>query len=182
MIKQSVPEKYRREHHPARKVFQAIRIEVNDELHVFEKALEDALELLTINGRVCVITFHSLEDSICKKIMRKHSELPIEVKHLPIIPEELEPKYHYIKTIQPSKEELEEIGVINRKNMYKYTGSDIDEELECVPCCRMELDDGTVLQLSDRKFRQVLTCGLESCGYMTGKRIVKYTNNPGQAS
>ena len=80
LIKQSVPEKYRREHHPARKVFQAIRIEVNDELHVFEKALEDALELLTINGRVCVITFHSLEDSICKKIMRKHSELPIEVK------------------------------------------------------------------------------------------------------
>ena len=77
---------------------------------------------------------------------------------------------------------LEEIGVINRKNMYKYTGSDIDEELECVPCCRMELDDGTVLRLSDRKFRQVLTCGLESCGYMTGKRIVKYTNNPGQAS
>ena len=77
---------------------------------------------------------------------------------------------------------LEEIGAISRKNMYKFTGSDVDEELECVPCCRMELDDGTVLQLSDRKFRQVLTCGLESCGYMTGKRIVKYTNNPGQAS
>ena len=76
---------------------------------------------------------------------------------------------------------LEEIGVINRKNMYKYTGSDIDEELECVPCCRMELDDGTVLQLSDRKFRQVLTCGLESCGYMTGKRIVKYTSVSGIA-
>lgn len=73
---------------------------------------------------------------------------------------------------------LEEIGAISRKNMYKFTGSDVDEELECVPCCRMELDDGTVLQLSDRKFRQVLTCGLESCGYMTGKRIVKYTNNP----
>ena len=45
---------------------------------------------------------------------------------------------------------LEEIGVINRKNMYKYTGSDIDEELECVPCCRMELDDGTVLLPNDR--------------------------------
>lgn len=57
---------------------------------------------------------------------------------------------------------LEEIGAISRKNMYKFTGSDVDEELECVPCCRMELDDGTVLQLSDRKFRQVLTCGLES--------------------
>ena len=67
---------------------------------------------------------------------------------------------------------LEEIGVISRKNMYKYTGNEDDEEMECVPCCRMELDDGTVLQLSDRKFRQVLTCGLESCGYMTGKRIV----------
>ena len=45
---------------------------------------------------------------------------------------------------------LEEIGVINRKNMYKYTGSDIDEELECVPCCRMELDDGTVLLPNER--------------------------------
>ena len=68
------------------------------------------------------------------------------------------------------------------ENMYKFTGNADDEEMECVPYCRMELDDGTVLQLSDRKFRQVLTCGLESCGYMTGKRIVKYTNNPGQAS
>lgn len=77
---------------------------------------------------------------------------------------------------------LEEIGAISRKNMYKFTGNADDEEMECVPYCRMELDDGTVLQLSDRKFRQVLTCGLESCGYMTGKRIVKYTNNPGQAS
>ena len=46
--------------------------------------------------------------------------------------------------------------------MYKYTGNEDDEEMECVPCCRMELDDGTVLQLSDRKFRQVLTCGLRA--------------------
>lgn len=75
---------------------------------------------------------------------------------------------------------LEEIGVINRKNMYKFTGDELNDEK--LPSCRMELDDGTVLQLSDRKFRQVLTCGLESCGYMTGKRIVKYSNDPGQAS
>ena len=87
-----------------------------------------------------------------------------------------------VATVYRMINSLEEIGVISRKNMYKFTSNADDEEMECVPYCRMELDDGTVLQLSDRKFRQVLTCGLESCGYMTGKRIVKYTNNPGQAS
>ena len=54
IIKNNVPEKYKREKHPARKVFQAIRIEVNDELNVFEKSLKDALELLNIGGRICV--------------------------------------------------------------------------------------------------------------------------------
>lgn len=74
---------------------------------------------------------------------------------------------------------LEEIGVINRKNMYKYTG---DEENSTEAFCKMELDDGTVLQLSETKFRQVLTCGLENCGYLNGKQIIKYTNDPGEAS
>ena len=67
VIKNNVPEKYRREKHPARKTFQAIRIEVNDELNVFEKSLKDALELINVGGRICVITFHSLEDRAVKQ-------------------------------------------------------------------------------------------------------------------
>ena len=60
IIKDAVPFSYRKDHHPARKTFQAIRIEVNDELNVFRKALVDAISMLSLHGRVCVITFHSL--------------------------------------------------------------------------------------------------------------------------
>ena len=108
VIKNNVPEKYRREKHPARKTFQAIRIEVNDELNVFEKSLKDALELLNIGGRICVITFHSLEDKICKEVFRSVSEVDKNLKNLPIIPEEFLPKFKVIKTIEPGKEELDE--------------------------------------------------------------------------
>ena len=108
VIKNNVPEKYRREKHPARKVFQAIRIEVNDELNVFEKSLKDSLELLNIGGRICVITFHSLEDKICKNAFNSVSKLDDSLKKLPIIPDEYLPKYKIIKTIDPSKKELEE--------------------------------------------------------------------------
>ena len=73
IIKNSVPEKYRREKHPARKVFQAIRIEVNNELNVFENSLNQALDLVKVGGRICVITFHSLEDRICKDIFKRVS-------------------------------------------------------------------------------------------------------------
>lgn len=106
VIKSSVPEKYRREKHPARKTFQAIRIEVNDELNVFEKSLNDSLELLNIGGRVCVITFHSLEDKICKNIFKRVSSIDESLKKLPIIPDEYMPKYKIVKTISPSPNEL----------------------------------------------------------------------------
>jgi len=108
IIKNNVPMKYSREKHPARKVFQAIRIEVNNELEVFEKALEQALELININGRVCVITFHSLEDKICKNIFKKYSTVSKELAKLPIIPEDREPKYKIIGTFEPQDKELEE--------------------------------------------------------------------------
>ena len=108
IIKNSVPEKYKREKHPARKVFQAIRIEVNKELEVFEESLKDDLELLDINGRICVITFHSLEDKICKDIFKSVSEIDKNMKNLPIIPEEYLPKYKIIANVKPTKEELEE--------------------------------------------------------------------------
>lgn len=107
IIKTGVPEKYKREHHPARKVFQAIRIEVNKELEVFEKALLDALDLLNINGRICVITFHSLEDKICKRIFKEKTDIDFNLKNMPIIPDEYLPKYKIIKVIEPSKNELE---------------------------------------------------------------------------
>ena len=107
IIKSSVPEKYKRNSHPARKVFQAIRIEVNDELNVFEEALKDAIDMLNDNGRICVITFHSLEDRICKNIFKKESEIDKFYKGLPDIPDEYKPKLQLIKKIKPSKEELE---------------------------------------------------------------------------
>ena len=108
VIKNNVPEKYKRDKHPARKVFQAIRIEVNDELNVFEKSLKDSLELLNVGGRICVITFHSLEDKICKNIFKRVSSIDEAVKKLPVIPDEYLPKYKVLKTIEPGKQELDE--------------------------------------------------------------------------
>ena len=108
VIKNNVPEKYRREKHPARKVFQAIRIEVNNELNVFEDSLRQALELISVGGRICVITFHSLEDKICKEIFKRVSGIDKFLKDLPIIPDEYLPKFKLIKTVEPREEEIEE--------------------------------------------------------------------------
>lgn len=66
IIKSSVPAAYRREKNPCRKSFQAIRIEVNHELDVLDKALTDGFDVLKVGGRMSVITFHSLEDRIVK--------------------------------------------------------------------------------------------------------------------
>ncbi|MBP3920280.1 MAG: 16S rRNA (cytosine(1402)-N(4))-methyltransferase RsmH [Bacilli bacterium] len=107
IIKSAVPEKYKREKHPARKVFQAIRIEVNKELEVFESSLRQALDLIDVGGRVCVITFHSLEDKICKSIFRELSEIDKNLSNLPIVPDEYLPKYKVVATVKPSKQELE---------------------------------------------------------------------------
>ena len=108
IIRESVPEKYKRTHHPARKVFQAIRIEVNKELDVFTKALNDAIDMLNPGGRICVITFHSLEDRICKNIFKEKSEIDSIFKGLPDkdIPLEYRPELKLITKIKPSKKEL----------------------------------------------------------------------------
>ncbi len=111
IIKEAIPAPARRKGgHPAKRVFQAIRIAVNDELGVFEKSLEQAISLLNTGGRISVITFHSLEDRICKVTFKKESENP-ELPHgLPIIPEEYMPVLKLItrKPILPSEEELEQ--------------------------------------------------------------------------
>jgi 16S rRNA (cytosine1402-N4)-methyltransferase len=72
IIKHAVPAKARREGpHPAKRTFQAIRIEVNNELGILEKAINDSVNLLNANGRIAIITFHSLEDRIVKNAFKK---------------------------------------------------------------------------------------------------------------
>ncbi len=108
VIKKSVPMKYKLEKHPARKVFQAIRIEVNHELEVFESALYQALDLLAVGGRICVITFHSLEDKLCKKIFKEVSSVDKNLQKMPVIPEEFMPKFKIIGVIDPTAQEITE--------------------------------------------------------------------------
>ena len=107
IIKKSMPQRELRDGHPARKTFQAIRIEVNHELDVLESGLHQALDLLNIGGRVCVITFHSLEDRIVKNIFRQYSEIDSKFSKLPYVPDEYMPKFKIIsKGIVPSDREL----------------------------------------------------------------------------
>jgi len=109
IIKKSMPMKAMRDSHPARKTFQAIRIEVNHELDVLKVALEDAIDMLNIDGRICVITFQSLEDRIVKNIFKKYGEVDSKFAHLPYIPEDYRPKLEIIsKGITASPKELEE--------------------------------------------------------------------------
>ena len=108
VIKTSMPYKAMKDSHPARKTFQAIRIEVNNELGVLRDALEEAIEMLNVGGRISVITFHSLEDKIVKEIFNKYSKVDSSLSKLPFIPKEYLPKFKLIANITPSKEELEE--------------------------------------------------------------------------
>lgn len=109
LIKEAIPASARRKGgHPAKRTFQALRIAVNDELNVFDLALKDSLELLNLHGRISVITFHSLEDKICKYTFQKVTRLKDVPKGLPIIPEGMQPKYKLInrKAIIAGEEEL----------------------------------------------------------------------------
>ena len=108
IIKTSVPYKERIKKHPAKQIFQALRIEVNKELEVLEKALEDSLSMLNIKGKLAVITFHSLEDRIVKHKFTKVSEIDPLVKGLPNIPEDKLPDFKIItkKGIKASDDEL----------------------------------------------------------------------------
>lgn len=110
VIKSAVPTKYALTRHPERPIFQAIRIEVNQELKVLENVLPKAIDLLNDGGRISVITFHSLEDRIVKQTFKKLSEVDDLVKGLPIIPDEYKPKIKLVnkKPILPSDIELEE--------------------------------------------------------------------------
>ena len=108
IIKNSVPISYRNKSHPARKTFQAIRIEVNHELDILEKSIRDAFDLLNVNGRLCIITFHSLEDKIVAHVFNELCSDDERSRKMPIVPEELKAKAKKIAKITPSKNELEE--------------------------------------------------------------------------
>ena len=75
---------YKDKGHSAKRVFQALRIAVNDELMALEEVLKQSLELLNVGGRLVIISFHSLEDRIVKHFLKKHSEINVP-KNLPLI-------------------------------------------------------------------------------------------------
>ncbi|UQD51611.1 16S rRNA (cytosine(1402)-N(4))-methyltransferase [Bacillus methanolicus] len=111
IIKDAIPAPARRKGgHPAKRIFQAVRIAVNDELGVFEKSLQKSINLLNKGGRISVITFHSLEDRICKTVFKNASETPNLPPGLPVIPQEYKPIMKLItrKPIVPSERELEQ--------------------------------------------------------------------------
>ena len=107
IISNAVPAKYKRLTNPSRRTFQAIRIEVNKELSILPGALNDAIDILKKDGVIAVITFHSLEDRICKEVFKERSKIDELVKNLPSIPDEYKPDIRVLKKIKPSKEEIE---------------------------------------------------------------------------
>lgn len=110
LIKSAKPAKeLKKKGHPAKQIFQAIRIEVNDELGAAEESLQQAMDLLALEGHISVITFHSLEDRLTKQLFKEASVVDVP-KGLPFIPEEMQPKFELVsrKPILPSKEELAE--------------------------------------------------------------------------
>lgn len=109
IIKEAIPAPARRTGgHPAKRVFQALRITVNDELKSFNDALHQAAEIIATGGRIAVITFHSLEDRLCKLAFQKWSTEKQVPRGLPIIPKEFEAPFRRItkKPIIPSKQEI----------------------------------------------------------------------------
>ncbi|MEG0592367.1 MAG: 16S rRNA (cytosine(1402)-N(4))-methyltransferase RsmH [Coprobacillus sp.] len=110
IIKEAIPAYARRKGgHPAKRTFQALRIAVNDELNVFEKALDDALDIVNIEGRVAVITFHSLEDKICKYRFNEVTKEPELPRGMPFTPDNMKPRFKKIskKPIIANETELE---------------------------------------------------------------------------
>ena len=109
IIKSAVPMKFRVNKHPARQIFQAIRIEVNHELDVIEPALNQALSILNVGGRVAVITFHSLEDRIVKNYFKKVTDVDSKVRGMPNIPDNYLPDFKLVlnKAIIPSNDEID---------------------------------------------------------------------------
>lgn len=111
IIKRAIPMKFQKTSgHPAKRTFQAIRIELNRELEVLRNSLDDMIEMLNEDGRICIITFHSLEDRIVKGIFKKNENPCTCPSHFPVCVCGNESKGKVVtrKPILPSEEELEE--------------------------------------------------------------------------
>lgn len=111
IIKDCIPAPARRKGgHPAKRIFQALRIAVNDELSAIEDSIEDGLKMLNVGGRMSVISFQSLEDRIVKVLFKEASSKEETLPLLPILPEEYEADYKLIsrKPIMPNEAELSE--------------------------------------------------------------------------
>jgi 16S rRNA (cytosine1402-N4)-methyltransferase len=110
LIYRAIPAGARREGgHPAKRTFQAIRIEVNDELGILTRTIEDITSVLNKKGRISIITFHSLEDRLVKQAFKALAQGCICPPEIPICVCNNEPKLKIItrKPILPSEEELE---------------------------------------------------------------------------
>lgn len=110
VIKEAIPAAARRTGgHPAKRIFQAIRIAVNDERHAFYDVLHQAAQTVLVGGRIAVITFHSLEDRICKQAFKKWSTEPPLPRNMPVVPEGSRPPFTLItrKPIIADTEELD---------------------------------------------------------------------------
>lgn len=114
VVEAAVPAKVRaQKKHPATKTFQAIRIAINGELEQLEAVLEQSVDVLRQGGRLCVISFHSLEDRMVKRFMRKASSEPEQYRGMPTMPDELRPKLKTIgKVVVANDEEIE----VNRRS------------------------------------------------------------------
>nr|WP_319219151.1 16S rRNA (cytosine(1402)-N(4))-methyltransferase RsmH [uncultured Trichococcus sp.] len=111
IIKDCIPAPARRKGgHPAKRIFQALRIAVNDELSAIEDSIEDGLKMLNVGGRMSVISFQSLEDRIVKVLFKEASSKEETLPLLPILPEEYEADYKLVsrKPIMPNEAELSE--------------------------------------------------------------------------
>ncbi len=109
IIKRSMPSKeLSKKGHPSKQTFQAIRIEVNQELEALKQCLEEVVSMFSVDGRFCIITFHSLEDRIVKDVFKKASSVEIVDKRIPLLPHQLPtPSYRLVnnKPIVASDEE-----------------------------------------------------------------------------
>jgi 16S rRNA (cytosine1402-N4)-methyltransferase len=112
VIKSALPEReLHKKGHPAKQTFQALRIEVNDELGALKDALQEALDLLNVNGRCAVITFHSLEDRLVKNTFKEYSSAPFVEPKIPLKAEQMEQASFLLvnkKPILAEEKELEE--------------------------------------------------------------------------
>ena len=107
IVSSSVPA-HTRKRHPATKTFQAIRLFINNELGQLEAALAQSIDVLQLGGRLCVISFHSLEDRIVKRFMRDASREAEQYRGMPEVPEEFRPKLALVgKVISATAEEIQ---------------------------------------------------------------------------